>query len=163
MKSTAFYIVLMVFSITVAFRPVQDPEERKTDYIDSEGRSGVLSGKFDDQRVLMLSFTSETETGIYKEEFTYNENQIAAVSVKETMFNRPKFWNEALARANNDNEWFDPDKSKRTVRIYYYTAGTFDYWEDESGNRNYPVNKKLRKEGERFMKKANDYLAALKQ
>ncbi len=137
-------------------------EERSVEFIDKDGRAGTIRGLFVNDDVRKLSFISETEIGSYEENYLYDEGLVSVV-VKETTFNRPKFWNESVARANNDDEWFDPSKSTTSTMTHYFSQGKFEYTEDEAGARSYPVNKRLRKAGEIYLTKADEYLQALNQ
>ena len=153
--------VLLWLCVVSAALITTNEEVREVEYIDDEGRAGILKGTFIDKEVQVMEFVTETETGRYLETYTYEARLLKHVVVEETTYNRPKFWNEALARANGDNEWFDPEKSVTTLLTYYYEDGELQFWENEKGQKSYPVNRRLRKKGEKYLDKAKDYLAAL--
>jgi len=155
--------LLSLFMIVSSFIPANRQEQREIAFIDNEGRSGMLSGTFAGEKVEILRFLSETETGSYEEVYSFAQNELNTVKVEEVVFNRPKFWTEALARANDDDEWYDPSKSKTVQLTYHFSEGAVKYWEDSEGTRSYPVNRRLRKAGEIYLDKAEDYLLALEK
>jgi hypothetical protein len=160
MNKFKIFIAVTLTAFLMSFMSSQPQEERSVPFIDEDGRAGTIKGQFEDNAVKKLWFVSETETGNYEEYYSFQEG-LSSVVVKETTFNRPKFWNESLARANDDTEWFDPSKSRTTSITHFFSNGKYEFSENENGERSYPVNKRLRKAGEIFLKKADDYLHAL--
>ena len=138
-------------------------EVKSAAFIDSEGRSGTVTGTFSNENIVRLEFISETETGSYQEYYTFLDEELKEVAVVEISFNRPKFWNEKVAKSNGDSEWYDPEKNSQTKRVYYFDKGEYSHWTDSDGSSGYPVNRKLRNEGEAFQDKASEFIKLLQK
>ncbi len=141
----------------------QEKNFRKIDHIDSEGRSGEITGYLSAPDTEIITFSSETETGTYSEHFIFTNGLLVNVEITEVQFNRPKFWNQSVAESNGDSEWYDPEKSIISKTIYHFTDGNLEFWINSDGSEGYPLNKKLKKIGTDLEGKAISYRKLLEK
>ena len=122
---------------------------RDVEFIDDDGNKGMLTGHRNNEGMERLTFTINTEIGESVETYYMMGNEISEVVVKNTEYNRPKFWNEQVAKANGDNEWFDMRKSVTTNTVYQFKDGNLASWLDNEGQVKFAITKSAaRKEKE---------------
>ena len=136
---------------------------RKADFIDKEGRGGEVTGVYSSTEIENITFSSETEIGSYSEYFIYTNGELLQVEITEVQFNRPKFWSQAVAKSNGDNEWYDPEKSVSSVTTYYFKSGSLEYWKNADGSEGYPISKQLKKIGPDLLSRAEAYRQVLEE
>ena len=118
-----------------------EPAGKNVEYIDEDGNKGMLRGYQGNEGIERITFTTQTEIGETVETYYLVGSQITEVVVKKTEYNRPKFWNEQVAKANGDNEWFDIDKSITTNTVYQFKDGNLASWLDDEGQVKFAITK----------------------
>jgi hypothetical protein len=87
----------------------------------------VKEGKTD-----MIMSEISGEAGRIRYEYYYDkENQLIFVLQQFYKYNRPMSYDEATAEANQDDEYFDPEKTKILENRFYYSNQKLIYWTNE--------------------------------
>ena len=125
MKKSKVMVVCFTFLSSVAFGQLADISapgaienpslsSKNIEFIDDDGNKGVLAGYNGSEGIERISFTIQTEIGESVETYFMFGNEITEIVVDRIEYNRPKFWNEQVAKSNGDDQWFDMKKSVST-------------------------------------------------
>jgi hypothetical protein len=172
MKSLVLSVVVAVFTTTSMLAQASMPSgssmisnvskiSNEIRYIDNDGRAGMLSSSIENNGVRKLTFVTQTEIGESTETYFLTNDEITEVIVNETEYNRPKFWNEQVAKSNGDDEWFDPEKSVSTQITYLFKDGDLASWSDQEGNTTFAITKAADKKEKHLKKRYSAFVKAL--
>jgi hypothetical protein len=88
----------------------------------------------------------------------YFEEELFFVLKTYIKYNRPIYYNKGMAKENNDNEWFNPEKFITEENRYYFQNQKLFLWIDEKKNELKSPNKNLVEAEKNILKQINSIL-----
>jgi hypothetical protein len=97
---------------------------------------GVITGYFKGKEIKKVTVESYFDTGRDYTEYYYADDDLVFVLQQKYHYNRPDYYTEERARANNDTEWYDDTRStKRTSRFYFKDDEMIKWIDEKNFNR----------------------------
>jgi hypothetical protein len=103
----------------------------------TEGGQGLAY--YSDNNIKLIEITWYGETGKRKIEYYFDNKQLFFAFDSRYQYNRPIYWNEKLAKENNDKEVFDSKKTTVKEDRYYFLNDKLIRWIN-SDKKNVDVN-----------------------
>ena len=91
---------------------------------------GEIIAYFDETDLKLIITKGYGETGKNITEYYFENQKLFFVFDQRFDYNRPIYWNKKLAEENNDNEVFDPNKTKINADRYYFDNEKLFLWLD---------------------------------
>ena len=132
-------------------------------YIDNMGTKGTLTSFKGGEDIFKFTFLAQTEIGESMESFYVQQDRITEVIEDKTEYNRPKFWNEQVAKSNGDDQWFDPEKSTHSRVVYTFKDGRLASWKESEGETMFAITKAASKKEKELKKRYAEFVKALKK
>jgi hypothetical protein len=134
-----------------------DTTLKKYTYLSFEGtpdpeRSKIRTYYEKDNPILIIS-EYFGDSGRVINRYYFNENEMIFVYREDYIYNRPIYYNEEMAKAAGDNEWYDDSKSIRLTNRFFFFDSKLDKWFDYD-------NKEVPKTDPRFKKKQTEIAGA---
>jgi len=93
---------------------------------------GTITGFYDGKELKKAMVEFYFDTGRDISEYYYDDGALALMVIQKYHYNRPYYYDEERARANNDTIWYDDSKSEvKTIRCYF-KDGDMIKWVDEN-------------------------------
>lgn len=102
----------------------------KKDIFGKSTEGGDAIYYFDNKNLKKIIETYYGEMGQLIREYYYKDGQLFFVLNQDHEYNRPMYWDEKTARENNDDEFFDQNKSKILEERYYFLENKLVIWLD---------------------------------
>lgn len=134
-------------------------DSSEIDIFDCSTEGGFLKAYFKNNSFVLLKLDLFYELGKVHKEFYFDNDEIIFVLEQNFFYNRPIFYDEQTAKENNDNEFFDLNKTTINELKYYFNCNEIvDIVED---NKIREINDK--KEKIRLFKELNCEVDEIKQ
>lgn len=101
---------------------------------DESTEGGEAIGFYDKEEVKLVEVVLLGETGKHKIEYYFHNGKLIFVFNQKFVYNRPIYWDEQTAKANGDDEFFDPNKTTVTEDRYYFNDEKLFLWLDNDRN-----------------------------
>ncbi len=96
---------------------------------------GEIIAYFDENDLKLIITEGYGETGKNRTEYYFKNQELFFVFDQRFDYNRPIYWNKKRAEENNDNEFFDPQKTKINADRYYFDKEKLFLWLDNEKNK----------------------------
>lgn len=94
---------------------------------------GQVTGYYDQDNLKYMVVWLLGETGKREIEYYFDNGQLFFVLDTDFRYNRPIYWDEKIAKENNDTETFDADKTVIKEDRYYFDNGQLIRWIKPNG------------------------------
>jgi len=119
---------------------------------DFSTEGGLAKAFYNNNDLVLIKIELFFEFGKTYEEIYFENSEILFVLKKKYLYNRPIYYNEETAKENNDNEYFDLNKTVIIESKYYFNDNVLiDFIQD---GKNVKLNNK--QEGIQIFNEIND-------
>ncbi|MFB6319553.1 hypothetical protein [Saccharicrinis sp. FJH54] len=103
-------------------------EEKKIDISDDSTEGGEVVAYYDGTELKIIQMSWFGETGKRILEFYIVNGEVFFAFDQHFNYNRPIYWNESLAKENEDDEVFNPEKTTVSEDRYYFNKNRLFMW-----------------------------------
>lgn len=100
------------------------------DIWDESTEGGQATGFYDNGEPKLIEVVLLGETGKKRCEYYFNSGKLIFAYNQGFHYNRPIYWDEKTAKENEDDEFFDPNKTTVTEDRYYFDQEKLILWLD---------------------------------
>lgn len=102
---------------------------------DASTEGGTIDIYYKDKVAEKMVVSYFGEMGMFRAEYYLDKGQLMFIFAETHRYNRPMYYDEKMARENNDTEWFDQAKTIVLENRYYFHRGKMIRWLDENKNK----------------------------
>ena len=132
---------------------------RKHDVQGESAEGGLLTAYFDDTLIRLIVAEYFGETGKRVTEYYYTNQEIFFILDVIVTYNRPAYYDSLRAAENNDHEWHDPLKSKKTEERMYFKDNRMIRWIDKTRQSILPKSDQYRLKESEWIAESNKILS----
>jgi len=96
--------------------------------MDESTEGGEAKAYFDGNAIKLIEVLWYGETGKIKVEYYFDNGQLFFALDSHFKYNRPIYYDSIMAKENNDNETFNPEKTTVKENRYYFSNSKLVRW-----------------------------------
>jgi len=107
----------------------------KTEIWNESTEGGQAIAYYDKDKLKLIEIIRLGETGKRITEYYFDKGKLVFVFDQNYEYNRPIYWDKKMSKENNDNEFFEPEKSLIKENRYYFNNEQLFLWLDNEKNK----------------------------
>jgi len=133
--------IMSVYNLTNKEMPTYT--HKTVDMTGTTKTGGTVNGYYKGKDLRKATLEFFFDTGRTYSEFYFDDGELVMMVQQKFHYNRPYYYDEDRARANNDTEWYDDSKSEKMMTRCYFKDGDMIKWVDDNKLNRLPDTKEF--------------------
>lgn len=99
---------------------------------DESTEGGQITGYYENKEIKLIEIIWYGESGKNQLDYYFDKGKLIFALDQKFSYNRPIYWDEKAAIENDDDEFYDPDKTIVTAESYYFKNEKLTLWLDNN-------------------------------